>query len=102
MIRRPPRSTLFPYTTLFRSKPITPPPPPEPQPLPGKEYLTISSGHDLTTVTPIKRMMASAGKEKERGTNEKQHAVEISRPFYLGVYPVTQDEYRQGMGANVS
>src|SRR5438034_6425503 len=26
MIRRPPRSTLFPYTTLFRS----PPPPPQP------------------------------------------------------------------------
>src|SRR2546429_4593891 len=24
MIRRPPRSTLFPYTTLFRSLPITP------------------------------------------------------------------------------
>src|SRR5258706_7317578 len=26
MIRRPPRSTLFPYTTLFRSKPILPGP----------------------------------------------------------------------------
>src|SRR5476649_2187923 len=25
MIRRPPRSTLFPYTTLFRSSPRTPP-----------------------------------------------------------------------------
>src|SRR5258708_29419214 len=25
MIRRPPRSTLFPYTTLFRSKPSGPP-----------------------------------------------------------------------------
>src|SRR5574341_2350370 len=24
MIRRPPRSTLFPYTTLFRSHPLTP------------------------------------------------------------------------------
>src|SRR5258707_4015401 len=24
MIRRPPRSTLFPYTTLFRSKPVDP------------------------------------------------------------------------------
>src|SRR3712207_7705431 len=24
MIRRPPRSTLFPYTTLFRSEPISP------------------------------------------------------------------------------
>src|SRR2546422_6040400 len=25
MIRRPPRSTLFPYTTLFRSQPVCPP-----------------------------------------------------------------------------
>src|SRR2546429_5143044 len=25
MIRRPPRSTLFPYTTLFRSRPTEPP-----------------------------------------------------------------------------
>src|SRR2546430_5256069 len=32
MIRRPPRSTLFPYTTLFRSPPWFPPP--EPRPLP--------------------------------------------------------------------
>src|SRR2546426_7105768 len=28
MIRRPPRSTLFPYTTLFRSPPQPPPPRP--------------------------------------------------------------------------
>src|SRR3712207_8833397 len=27
MIRRPPRSTPFPYTTLFRSPELTPPPP---------------------------------------------------------------------------
>src|SRR2546422_7146227 len=27
MIRRPPRSTLFPYTTLFRSRSASPPPP---------------------------------------------------------------------------
>src|SRR6267378_6590410 len=27
MIRRPPRSTLFPYTTLFRSRPPSPPRP---------------------------------------------------------------------------
>src|SRR2546430_6381402 len=29
MIRRPPRSTLFPYTTLFRSARCTPRPPPQ-------------------------------------------------------------------------
>src|SRR5438270_9738799 len=28
MIQRPPRSTLFPYTTLFRSSFVTPDPPP--------------------------------------------------------------------------
>src|SRR5260370_14127156 len=33
MIRRPPRSTLFPYTTLFRSpEPEAPKPPPPPPP----------------------------------------------------------------------
>src|SRR6266571_5354188 len=31
MIRRPPRSTLFPYTTLFRSRPATPRWPPSPE-----------------------------------------------------------------------
>src|SRR5438093_8617631 len=29
MIRRPPRSTLFPYTTLFRSPPLSREPPPD-------------------------------------------------------------------------
>src|SRR2546430_6328921 len=32
MIRRPPRSTLFPYTTLFRSHRSNPSPPPSPKP----------------------------------------------------------------------
>src|SRR2546427_8662168 len=31
MIRRPPRSTLFPYTTLFRSQRL------DPEPVPGKQ-----------------------------------------------------------------
>src|SRR3712207_8870956 len=37
MIRRPPRSTLFPYTTLFRSRPDPPghPAPALPRPRPG-------------------------------------------------------------------
>src|SRR3712207_7033000 len=33
MIRRPPRSTLFPYTTLFRSQPVHPRPLQEPIPV---------------------------------------------------------------------
>src|SRR3712207_7815101 len=36
MIRRPPRSTLFPYTTLFRSYPAYRTPVHEPQPCPSE------------------------------------------------------------------
>src|SRR5207245_3316869 len=39
MIRRPPRSTLFPYTTLFRSP--APPDPPGPPGPPGLRAATI-------------------------------------------------------------
>src|SRR2546430_3399321 len=44
MIRRPPRSTLFPYTTLFRSvvAPIT-----EPKVEPAKPPLILAAGKNL-------------------------------------------------------
>src|SRR2546427_3547021 len=41
MIRRPPRSTLFPYTTLFRSPPPRPPCHTSSRP-PGANYLTLA------------------------------------------------------------
>src|SRR2546430_2858678 len=45
MIRRPPRSTLFPYTTLFRSpsEHQTPPPPPE---RPGRGASRVGTARD--------------------------------------------------------
>src|SRR5438105_6376742 len=42
MIRRPPRSTLFPYTTLFRSLVRTP----DPQPRGNRHLRTDLGGHD--------------------------------------------------------
>src|SRR2546430_5150808 len=47
MIRRPPSSTLFPYTTLFRSKrqDVVIPPSPEGRSAPPDERLTESSRH---------------------------------------------------------
>src|SRR5256886_13141226 len=53
MIRRPPRSTLFPYTTLFRSRARAPGP----------------SGELLQTVAPVERGDAAAvGQLDLRGT----------------------------------
>src|SRR3712207_7876752 len=45
MIRRPPRSTLFPYTTLFRSTPAqSGPRPPLVEPVGGRELLGQEAG----------------------------------------------------------
>src|SRR3712207_7432778 len=47
MIRRPPRSTLFPYTTLFRSEMIAFPRATRPQPpMPPQEVMTMSKRRD--------------------------------------------------------
>jgi formylglycine-generating enzyme required for sulfatase activity len=47
--------------------------------------------------------MGSPPDEKGRQPVEgPQHEVEISKPFYLGVYEVTQAEYEQVMGTNPS
>src|SRR5262249_17834659 len=48
-------------------------------------------------------MMGSPRDEKGRDDDEgPQHEVEITKPFYLGVYPVTQSEYQKVMGTNPS
>src|SRR2546422_8104291 len=45
MIRRPPRSTLFPYTTLFRSHPLPPGARPLPHRRPGDPQRRRSEEH---------------------------------------------------------
>src|SRR3712207_9226267 len=46
MIRRPPRSTLFPYTTLFRSQPRT---------SEGARQMAVLRPHLALTVTDVER-----------------------------------------------
>ncbi len=48
-------------------------------------------------------LMGATPDDTEADKDEKpQHKVTITRPFYLGVYEVTQYEYRQVMGDNPS
>src|SRR3712207_7871440 len=78
MIRRPPRSTLFPYTTLFRSRPLLPgdrravraprgdlgdPRRAQPARVPARVADQIGRAHVLTPVTPIIRMPSFACKK---------------------------------------
>ncbi|MDR2733838.1 MAG: formylglycine-generating enzyme family protein [Spirochaetota bacterium] len=47
-------------------------------------------------------VMGSPSAEKGRRNDEKQHTVRLTKNFYLGKYPVTQELYRFVMGANPS
>ena len=64
--------------------------------------ITNSIGMKLALIPAGKFMMGLPKDEKERGDNEEQHEVSITRPFYLGVYVVTQAEYEKVMGNNPS
>ncbi|MCY2926365.1 MAG: formylglycine-generating enzyme family protein, partial [Planctomycetota bacterium] len=73
---------------------------------PPKE-LTLDLGNKVTMKLVLipagKFMMGSPETEKDRQPDEgPQHEVTISKPFYMGVYEVTQAQYEAVMGTNPS
>src|SRR5262249_26539993 len=56
----------------------------------------------LGRVEPGKFLMGSPPDEAERREDESQHEVAISKPYCLGVFAVTQAQYRQVMGTKPS
>lgn len=59
----------------------------------GMEFVLINSGSF---------MMGSPQAEPERGRDEHQHKVTLTRPFYLQTTEVTQGQYKRVMGENPS
>src|SRR3712207_7336589 len=75
MIRRPPRSTLFPYTTLFRS----------PRSRLSKRFRASSGGashHTSTTVSTPATSSPSSANSRSRGRSE-EHTSELQSRQYL-------------------
>jgi formylglycine-generating enzyme required for sulfatase activity len=68
----------------------------------GKKIITNSIGIKFAYIPPGKFKMGSPGGEKEREFYEVEHEVEITKGFYLGVYEVTQKQYREVMKHNPS
>jgi formylglycine-generating enzyme required for sulfatase activity len=64
----------------------------------GTEVLTNSIGMKLAPIPAGKFLMGSPEDEKERDSIERQHEVKITKPFYLGVYEVTQREFAKVIG----
>jgi formylglycine-generating enzyme required for sulfatase activity len=71
--------------------------PPAPGPEAKGKALTNSIGMKLALIPAGKFLMGSPEGEKERDPWEWQHEVTITKPFYMGVYEVTQGEYERLM-----
>src|SRR5256885_12031476 len=90
MIRRPPRSTLFPYTTLFRSPPPRPCRPlcrADPRALPGhsEARLRRSEEHTSELQSPCNLVCRLLLEKKKKNNSPKtNHGEHISRDHYTG------------------
>src|SRR2546422_1435787 len=83
MIRRPPRSTLFPYTTLFRSQPIRIPEPARHRDLGavGEEARTgHAAGLDLAAQHDVEARLGRRGGERARS---EEHTSELQSRLHL-------------------
>jgi formylglycine-generating enzyme required for sulfatase activity len=69
---------------------------------PDKGTITNSIGMALVRVPAGKFTMGSPRAEASRADDEAEHAVEIARPYYIGAYLVTQEEYQKVVGKNPS
>jgi formylglycine-generating enzyme len=58
------------------------------------ELLTNSIGMKFAWIPPGTFVMGSPKEEKGRRDNEAQHKVTLTKGFYMGVYPVTEREWR--------
>ena len=68
---------------------------------PPKDF-TNSIGMKFKLIPAGEFMMGSPEDEEKRTIDEKQHRVRITKPFYLGVYEVTQEQFERIMGNNPS
>src|SRR5687767_15295103 len=84
MIRRPPRSTLFPYTTLFRSQEFSvPQSDPTVQPVHCPIALHSPAGHGVPARTGIVRQIPSSQAALVHSLRSEEHTSELQSLAYL-------------------
>src|SRR5258707_9548702 len=80
MIRRPPRSTLFPYTTLFRSQPAQPRSAPRP---PAIDVPLGALGRALRYIHRLRRAPAGRRPSEPMNVRSEEHTSELQSRQYL-------------------
>lgn len=71
---------------------------------PKEEIIELGSGVkiELVLIPAGKFVMDSPSTESGRSTNETQHEVILSKPFFLGKYEITQSQWKAIMNNNPS
>jgi len=70
--------------------------------VPLRPMIRTSFGMELIRIEPGTFMMGSTKNEPDRGIDELQRRVVLTRPFYLGATLVTQAQYQTVVGTNPS
>src|SRR3712207_8063497 len=84
MIRRPPRSTLFPYTTLFRSAPRVPRERPGGEPQAGDVDDAALVADELRVVADAEHVAGGQGADHRlRVARSEEHTSELQSRQYL-------------------
>jgi formylglycine-generating enzyme required for sulfatase activity len=95
----PPRHEAPPARVSPKGQPL----PPSDTPTRVQPAFTNSIGMGFASIPAGEFLMGSTDEDKDARFDEKpQHRVRITRPFYLGVYEVTQGQYQAVMGENPS
>jgi formylglycine-generating enzyme required for sulfatase activity len=68
----------------------------------GSTYVSPTLGATFVLIPAGTFTMGSPSSEPDRSSDETQHQVTISRPFYMQTTEVTQGQWRQVMGSNPS
>src|SRR2546422_7423257 len=86
MIRRPPRSTLFPYTTLFRSDPHATSPPPSKATEEVSIAAMIEAIAQIIAAAAVRKMQERIGKGEQlrrRTGRSEEHTSELQSRLHL-------------------
>ena len=68
----------------------------------AKEIVNEKVGLEMVFIPAGEFKMGSPAGENYRSSNELQHKVKITKPFYMGKYEVTQGQVMKVMGSNPS
>src|SRR3712207_7671474 len=83
MIRRPPRSTLFPYTTLFRSQSHPPAPPVQAPSTSRRGLIRVTTQRALGQPPPPEPSASSMASAPASSPRSEEHTSELQSRQYL-------------------